>query len=67
MEMLNALIQANIGVGAGVASGTAIGFSLRKRAGKTSGLIGESVFVTSALMGMVGMSVAMLMSYLGWF
>ena len=67
METLNALIQANIGVGAGVAIGTAIGFSLRKRAGKTSGLIGESVFVTAALMGMGGMSVAMLMSYLGWF
>lgn len=67
METLQVLIQQNMGVGAGVALGSAVGFGLRKRSGKTGQLIGDSVFVTSAVCGMVGMGIAMLISYLGVF
>lgn len=67
METINTLIQQNVGVGAGVALGSAVGFGLRKRAGKSAQLIAGSVLVTAAVCGMVGMSIAMFVSYLGIF
>lgn len=65
METINQLMQQSVGVGAGIAFGSMVGFSLRKRAGKTEGLIGGSVLVTSAVAGMVAMSVMMLIKYIG--
>lgn len=65
METINQLMQQSVGVGAGIAFGSMVGFGLRKRAGKTEGLIGGSVLVTSAFAGMVAMSVMMLIKYFG--
>jgi hypothetical protein len=65
METINQLMQQSVGVGAGIAFGSMGGFGIRKRAGKTEGLIGGSVLVTSAVAGMVAMSVMMLIKYIG--
>ncbi|MBO6897316.1 MAG: hypothetical protein JJ868_08095 [Shimia sp.] len=64
METLHALMQQSAGVGAGIALGSAVGFGLRKkRLGSTDGLIAGSVFVTSAVCGIVAMGVMMLITY----
>jgi hypothetical protein len=64
METLHALMQQSAGVGAGIALGSAVGFGLRKkRVGSTDGLIAGSVFVTSAVCGIVAMGVMMLITY----
>ena len=64
METLHALMQQSAGVGAGIALGSAAGFGLRKkRLGSTDGLIAGSVFVTSAVCGIVAMGVMMLITY----
>ena len=65
METINQLMQQSVGVGAGIALGSMVGFGIRKRSGKTEGLIGGSVLVTSAVAGMVAMSVMMLIKYIG--
>ncbi len=65
METIQQLMQQSAGVGAGIALGSAVGFSLRKRAGKSTGLLADSVFVTSAVCGMVAMAVMMLITYFG--
>lgn len=65
METLHTLMQQSAGVGAGIALGSAVGFGLRKkRLGSTDGLIAGSVFVTSAVCGIVAMGVMMLITYL---
>ena len=47
METLHQLMQQSVGVGAGMALGSAVGFGIRKhRNGTGEGLIGGSVFVT---------------------
>jgi len=64
METLHILMQQSAGVGAGIALGSAVGFALRKkRLGSTDGLIAGSVFVTSAVCGIVAMGVMMLITY----
>lgn len=64
METLHALMQQSAGVGAGIALGSAVGFGVRKkRLGSTDGLIAGSVFVTSAVCGIVAMGVMMLITY----
>ncbi|CUH53727.1 hypothetical protein [Shimia marina] len=64
METIHALMQQSAGVGAGIALGSAVGFGLRrKRSGSSEGLIGGSVFVTSAVCGIVAMGVMMLITY----
>jgi uncharacterized membrane protein (Fun14 family) len=64
METLHSLMQQSAGVGAGIALGSAVGFALRKkRLGSTDGLIARSVFVTSAVCGIVAMGVMMLITY----
>lgn len=63
METIHQLMQQSVGVGAGIAIGSTVGFGLRKRSGKTEGLIAGSVFVTSAICGMVAMGVMMLIIY----
>ncbi|MBO9477076.1 hypothetical protein J7382_05980 [Shimia sp. R11_0] len=65
METIHALMQQSAGVGAGIALGSAVGFGLRrKRSGSSEGLIGGSVFVTSAVCGIVAMGVMMLITYM---
>ncbi len=66
METINALMQQSAGVGAGIAFGSAVGFGLRKkRTGSSEGLISGSVFVTSAVCGIVAMAVMMAITYVG--
>ncbi|SMP31924.1 hypothetical protein [Shimia sagamensis] len=68
METIQALIQQSAGVGAGIAFGSAVGFGLRKmRLGNSDGLISGSVFVTSAVCGLVAMAAMMAISYVGGF
>lgn len=65
METVQALMQQSAGVGAGIALGSAVGFGIRKkRTGSGEGLVAGSVFVTSAVCGMVAMGVMMLITYL---
>lgn len=63
METINQLMQQSVGVGAGIALGSTVGFGIRKRSGKSEGLIAGSVFVTSAVCGMVAMGVMMAIIY----
>ena len=63
METIHALMQQSAGVGAGVALGSAVGFGMRKKSGKEGGLVADSVFVTSAICGMVAMAAMMLIKY----
>ncbi|MGH1465518.1 MAG: hypothetical protein ACRBBQ_09190 [Cognatishimia sp.] len=65
MGELQQLMQASLGVGLGLALGSMIGLSVRKRNGKTEGLIGGSVFVTSAAIGALGMGAMMLFKWIG--
>ena len=66
METIQALMQQSAGVGAGIAFGSAVGFGLRKkRLGSSDGLIAGSVFVTSAICGIVAMTVMMAITYVG--
>lgn len=64
IETINQLMQQSVGVGAGIAIGSLIGLGVRKKRGKTEGLVGGSVIVTSAVFGMVAMGVMMLMTYI---
>jgi hypothetical protein len=66
METIQALMQQSAGVGAGIAFGSAVGFGLRKkRLGSTEGLISGSVFVTSAICGLIAMAAMMAITYIG--
>ena len=68
METINQLMQQSVGVGAGITIGTAIGLLVRRhRTGSNEGLIAGSIFVTSAVFGMVAMGVMMLLKWLGIF
>ncbi|WP_372885021.1 hypothetical protein [Shimia sp.] len=68
METINQLMQQSVGVGAGIALGSAVGFAIRKkRTGSGQGLVAGSVFVTSAICGLVAMSAMMLLIWLGVF
>lgn len=68
METIQLLMQKSAGVGAGIAIGTAVGLMVRRhRKGNDEGLIGGSIFVTSAIFGMVAMGVMMLITYFGGF
>ncbi|PSL19314.1 hypothetical protein [Shimia abyssi] len=67
METIHELMQQSAGVGAGVALGSAVGFYMRKRSGNTQGLLADSVFVTSAVVGIVGMMAYSLVLWLGIF
>ena len=64
MELIQILMQKSAGVGAGIAIGTAIGLTVKRhRSGNSDGLIAGSIFVTSAIFGMVAMGVMMLITY----
>ena len=66
MDTIQALMQQSAGVGAGIAFGSAVGFGLRKkRLGSAEGLISGSVFVTSAVCGLVAMAAMMAITYVG--
>ena len=68
METIHQLMQQSAGVGAGIALGSAVGFGIRKhRTGSGEGLIGGSIFVTSAVCGMVAMAAMMFLTWLGIF
>ncbi|MFZ5962998.1 hypothetical protein ACOXXX_08610 [Thalassococcus sp. BH17M4-6] len=63
--MLSYLLVKSAGAGIGVFLGSLIGLSIRKRGGKTEGLLKGSVFLTSLLAGLLGLSVMMLVTYMG--
>ena len=62
--MLGYLLVKSAGAGLGVFLGSLIGLGLRKRGGKTEGLIAGSVLLTSLVAGLLGLSVMMLVTYL---
>ncbi len=62
--MIAQLVQASAGAGIGVFVGCLIGLSMRKRAGKTDGLLGNSVLLTSSAAGGAALGVMMLITYL---
>jgi hypothetical protein len=45
--------------------GSLLGLGIRKRRGNSEGLIGGSVFVTSAVVGAVCMAIMMLITWIG--
>lgn len=65
MGELQQLMQGSLGVGLGVSVGCLLGLSVRKRKGNTEGLIGGSVFVTSAAFGAAAMAAMMLFKWIG--
>ncbi len=65
MEVIHQLMQQSLGVGVGISLGTAVGLSVRKRNGKSEGLIGGSIFITSAVCGALAMSAMMLFKWFG--
>jgi len=62
LASLWASILGAAGIGVGIAIGLGIGLTIRKNRGSTEGLIGGSVLVTAALIGIVVMVVAGFMS-----
>ena len=63
--MLSYLLVKSAGAGIGVFVGSLIGLSIRKRGGKTEGLVKGSVLLTSLVAGLLGLSVMMLVTYMG--
>ena len=57
--MIQELVQQSAGVGIGVFLGTLIGLFVRKRSGKTEGLLGGSVFITASAAGGAALLVMM--------
>ena len=57
--MLTLLVQ-SAGAGLGVFAGTLIGLSIRKRGGKTQGLLAGSVVLTAIAAGLLALVVMML-------
>ena len=62
--MIQLLVQQSAGAALGVFVGCLIGLSLRKRAGKTGGLMGGSVILTSSAAGGAALLAMMAISYL---
>ncbi len=62
--MLAGLALQSAGAGIGVFIGCLIGLGIRKRGGKTEGLIGGSVVLTSAVAGLLGLGSMMVFTYL---
>lgn len=58
------LVQQSAGAAIGIFIGCLIGLSLRKRSGKTTGLLGGSVFVTASAAGGAALMVMMVVNYL---
>lgn len=54
-----ALLVQSAGAGVGVFLGTLIGLSVRRRAGKTGGLLAGSVLLTAAAAGLLALAVMM--------
>ncbi len=62
--MLAGLAVQSAGAGIGVFVGCLIGLSIRKRGGKSEGLIGGSVVLTSTVAGVLGLISMMVFTYL---
>ncbi|MEP6067125.1 MAG: hypothetical protein ABJ246_14900 [Paracoccaceae bacterium] len=62
--MIAELVQASAGAGIGVFLGSLIGLGMRKRAGKTDGLLSNSVLLTASAAGGAALLVMMLITYL---
>ncbi|MCR8546966.1 hypothetical protein M4578_03930 [Salipiger sp. P9] len=62
--MIQQLAIQSLGAGVGVFIGVLIGLSIRKRKGRTDGLLGGSVFVTASAAAGLAMIVMMAMKYL---
>ncbi|MEP4195906.1 MAG: hypothetical protein ABJL99_09750 [Aliishimia sp.] len=56
--MMLLLVQ-SAGAGIGVFLGTLIGFSIRKRSGKTEGLLAGSILMTAVVAGLLALAVMM--------
>ncbi|EEX15052.1 MAG: hypothetical protein ACX93U_02305 [Salipiger thiooxidans] len=62
--MLQQLALQSSGAGIGVFLGLLIGLSLRKRKGKTEGLLGGSILLTASAAGGLALVVMMAVNYL---
>ncbi|KMK67630.1 hypothetical protein [Puniceibacterium sp. IMCC21224] len=61
--MLMYLLVKSAGVGVGVFVGTLIGMSIRRRSGKTEGLLNGSVFLTALAAGGLALLAMMVFTY----
>ena len=61
--MIQQLAIQSLGTGIGVFLGVLIGLGIRKRKGKTEGLLGGSVLLTASAAGGLAMLVMMTMKY----
>ncbi len=59
-----ALLVQSAGAGLGVFAGTLIGLSIRKRSGKTEGLLAGSAVLTAAAAGFLALGVMMIVNAL---
>ena len=62
--MIAELVQSSAGAAIGIFVGCLIGLSIRKRAGKTEGLLGQSVLLTASAAGGAALIVMMIVTYL---
>lgn len=62
--MIAELVQSSAGAAIGVFLGCLIGLGLRKRSGKTEGLLNGSVLLTASAAGGAALVVMMLVTYL---
>ena len=62
--MIQLLVQQSAGAAIGAFLGCVIGLGLRKRSGKTTGLLGGSVLLTASAAGGAALLVMMLVNYL---
>ena len=61
--MIGALVQQSAGAAIGVFVGVLIGLSIRKRRGKSEGLLGGSVFLTASAAGGAALIAMMAVTY----
>ncbi|MHC0053901.1 hypothetical protein [Actibacterium sp. D379-3] len=63
--VIMAAVTQSAGIGIGTALGTAFGLTLRKRAGKTEGLIGGNVALTALAAGLLALALSVVLRLSG--
>ena len=61
--MIQELVQSSAGAAVGIFIGCLLGLGMRKRAGKSEGLLGNSVFLTASAAGGASLLVMMAVNY----